>query len=291
VRSTRAAARGWLALVLLPAATLLLVPADWPRWTLMWALAAALFAGVKWLTWRQRPPSAAPGWLHAAYLVAWPGLDAAGFLGPRDATPAPPREWLAASAKLALGMAVLVGGTRLAAAAPPYLVGWIGMIGLVMVLHFGAFHLISCAWRGAGVRARPLMSRPLAATSVTDFWGRRWNTAFRDLTHRFLFRPLARGLGPRTAILAGFAFSGLVHDLVISVPARGGYGGPTAFFALQGLAILAERSRPGQRLGLGHGRRGWAFTMLVLALPVCGLFHPPFVLGIVLPFLRDVGIS
>src|SRR5262249_3022444 len=138
--------------------------------------------------------------------------------------------------------------------------GWVGMVGSILILHFGTFHLLSCAWRSAGVAARPLMNRPLAATGVADFWGKRWNTAFRDLTHRFLFRPLTGLLGPRGAVLAGFLFSGVVHDLVISVPAGGGYGGPTLFFCVQAGALLAERSPLGKRLGLGRGWRGRLFT-------------------------------
>jgi hypothetical protein len=158
------------------------------------------------------------------------------------------------------------------------------------MLHFGTFHLLSCAWRRAGVEARPLMNWPLASASVSEFWGRRWNTAFRDLTHRFLFRPLTARLGPRGALAAGFVFSGLVHDAVISVPAGGGYGGPTLFFTAQGAALLAERSRPGRAAGLGRGWRGWLFTMLVLAVPVGVLFHPPFVLNIIVPFMHALGV-
>jgi D-alanyl-lipoteichoic acid acyltransferase DltB (MBOAT superfamily) len=163
------------------------------------------------------------------------------------------------------------------------------MTGLIFLLHFGTFHLLSCAWRAAGVDAKPLMNWPLLSASVGEFWGRRWNTAFRDLTHRFLFRPLLGWFGPRAGVAAGFLFSGVVHDLVISVPAGGGYGWPTLYFALQGLGLLAERSRFGKSLGLGGGWKGRAFTAGVVAGPACGLFHPPFVLGVVLPFLAAVG--
>jgi hypothetical protein len=160
------------------------------------------------------------------------------------------------------------------------------MVGAVLMLHFGLFHLLSCAWRAGGVGARPLMQHPWAAAGVGEFWGRRWNTAFRDLTHRFLFRPLTPVLGPVGAVAAGFVMSGLVHDLVISVPAGGGYGGPTLFFLLQIPALLLERSRVGRTLGLGRGVRGWLFTMLVLLAPAPLLFHPPFVDDVVVPFMR-----
>ncbi len=82
--------------------------------------------------------------------------------------------------------------------------------------------------------------------------------------------------------------SGLIHDLVISLPARGGYGLPTLYFLLQGAGVTAEHSRFGKRLGLGHGRRGWCFMVVVLVLPVFGLFHPWFVLRVILPFMRAI---
>src|SRR5262245_31304336 len=70
----------WGPLIALPAAVILLAPSSWPRWTFMWALAVAIYACCKWLTWRAVPVSAASVWLHVAYLLAWPGLDAAAFL-------------------------------------------------------------------------------------------------------------------------------------------------------------------------------------------------------------------
>ena len=187
-----------------------------------------------------------------------------------------------------IGVALLFGVARLVAPRSPYAAGWVGMAGIVMVLHFGIFHVLSCAWRRAGVEARPLMNRPVVSVSLGEFWGRRWNTAFRDLTHRFLFRPLTRRIGVRAGIAGGFLFSGLVHELVISVPAGGGYGGPTLFFTVQGLGILVERSRSGRGIGLAQDGRGWLFTMLVLVLPAAGLFHPPFVERIVVPFMQSL---
>ena len=163
------------------------------------------------------------------------------------------------------------------------------MIGIVLILHFGLFQLLSCFWRSLGIEARPIMNRPLASTSLSEFWGRRWNTAFRDLAHRFLFRPFTAWFGPRFGLFAGFLFSGAVHDLVISVPAQGGYGGPTAFFAIQGAAIIFERSAFGRRIGLGRGWPGRAFTFLVLVAPVFLLFHRPFVVRVIVPFMRAIG--
>lgn len=284
--------QGWAPMLVLPCAAFVLIPSDWPRWIFMWALAFAIYCGCKWLTWRRTPVDRVPLWKHAGYLLAWPGLDAAAFLKP----PPPslrlrprPGEWAFALTKLLLGVGLLYGIARLIPPRYPYLIGWTGMIGLVMTLHFGLFQLLSASWRSLDVNARPLMEWPLASTSLSEFWGRRWNTAFRDLTHRFLFRPLNARLGPARAILVVFLVSGLVHELVISVPARGGYGGPTAFFGLQVLALLVGRSAAGKRVGLGNGRTGWLFTILVLVSPAWILFHPPFVLEVVVPFMNAMG--
>jgi hypothetical protein len=99
---------------------------------------------------------------------------------------------------------------------------------------------------------------------------------------------LRKSLGPRSAGFLVFVISGLIHDLVISVPARGGYGLPTAYFLIQGCAVWLERSAAGRILGLRRGIRGWLFMAVVLLAPVGWLFHPPFVLRVIIPFMKAV---
>jgi alginate O-acetyltransferase complex protein AlgI len=177
---------------------------------------------------------------------------------------------------------------RLALPAHPLLAGWIGMSGAMFVLHFGSFHLLSLAWRQAGVAATPLMQNPLMATSLADFWGARWNTAFNELAFRFTFRPLRRWTNPTVATLLVFGLSGLIHELVISLPAHGGYGLPTLYFMIQGLGVVAERTRG---RAARAPMRAWFFTLLVTAGPVCLFFYPPFIHNVILPMFTAIGAT
>jgi hypothetical protein len=259
-----------------------------PAWLEMWSLALAIFAALKLVTWCKARPSQAAAWRSAAYLLAWPGMDARAFLyGP---TPSGPTagEWLLAVVKLLLGLALVARAVLLEWGSAD-LQAWTGMVGIVLALHFGVFHLLSCWWRMLGVNAAPLMNWPILSTSVSEFWSRRWNLAFRDLMHRYFFRPFAPQVGTTTALWLGFVLSGIIHDVVISLPARGGYGLPTLFFVMQAAAIAIERSSLGKSLGLGRRTIGWLFTLVVLVLPAPLLFHEAFRENVVLPFLGAGG--
>jgi hypothetical protein len=275
----------WLPIVTLPTATVLFTPDDWPRWAFMWLFAWTLFVGCKWLTWYSVRAGDVSAFRQLGYLVAWPGLDAPTFLYTPNPHAPPAFAWLFALAKLCLGIVLLVGVLPRVPTDYDLVRGWVGMLGVVFVLHFGLFHLLSLGWQALGVTAKPIMDWPVLSVSVSDFWGKRWNLAFRDLTHRFVFRPLTSRFGAKAALAIGFLFSGILHELVISMPARAGWGGPTVFFLLQAVAILVERSTLGQSFGLTRSLRGWAFTMLVLVGPLFLLFHPPFVRVVVVPFL------
>jgi alginate O-acetyltransferase complex protein AlgI len=95
-------------------------------------------------------------------------------------------------------------------------------------------------------------------------------------------------LGAEAAGFLVFGVSGVIHDLVISLPARGGYGLPTLYFLLQGAGVIVERSRFGKRLGLAQGVCGWCFVMVFVTVPVFGLFHPWFVMRVILPFMQAI---
>lgn len=282
----------WLPLIALLVATLPF-RAQLPNWLFMWLFVTAMFAGCKWLTWRRaktlHPQPNPPRTL--GYLLLWPGMDAKAFLTSHCANKPKVSEWLLATCRLATGLALLwlaahgtLTGNHIANA-------WLGMFGLTLVLHFGSFHLAALAWQRAGFPAKPLMQSPATATSLADFWGARWNTAFNKLVHDLAFRPLARRVGITWATLGVFTISGIIHELAISFPARGGYGLPLGYFILQGLGVLIERNRFGQVLGLGHGFRGWSFMFVFTAGPAYWLFHPTFVQNVVLPMLQTIGAT
>ena len=264
-----------------------------PRWAWMWILAVSLFAACKWLAWQSVGEAIGrrAGLVrNLGFLFAWLGMDAASFLN-RRVRSARPRimEWASASLKLLLGIALIWGVIPQLPIDRELLVGWVGMIGLIFVLHFGAFHLLSQIWRWRGVDAPHLFRWPIAASSLGDFWGNRWNGGFRQLAHDFVFQPMHRRAGIAMATLVTFLVSGLVHELVISAPAGAGFGLPTMYFAIQGCGLLAERSRFGRRLGLRRGLIGRMFAIVIVAAPAFWLFHPPFVHNVILPFLRAIG--
>jgi predicted DCC family thiol-disulfide oxidoreductase YuxK len=326
----------WIGLFVLPILALL-ARTHVAAWIFMWLMAGAIFFGCKWLTfWRARQHVDSGIGRSLGYLLAWPGMDATNFLGsgsardPRAEFGDPPncnsgfqnlgRVACASILKILLGGLLLFVVAR--TAPNPLLAGWIGMSGMILILHFGLFDLAAFVWRIGGVDARPIMNSPIKATSLSEFWGRRWNGAFNQLVLEVLFRPLTRWLGGRSsspsrrlseaggrnarirsrqsstlhfqnavgrATLAAFFVSGLIHELVISLPAGGGYGLPTAYFLLQAWGVVAQRSLVGKRFDLERGVRGWIFTMLIAVGPAFWLFHPPFVHNVILPFMKAIG--
>ena len=248
-----------------------------PRWLVMWLIASALFFTCKGITLSKIKSRSNAGSL-LAYLLLWPGLNPNRFLAERRRTGGGVAR--GGIVNLFAGCAVLWLVAR-QFAERPLIAGWIGMIGLVLVLHFGLFRLVASFWMWQGRDAEMLMRCPVAATSLSEFWGRRWNLAFRDVSHSLVFRPVSMRWGASAATWAVFGLSGLAHELVTSVPAGAGYGGPTMYFLLQSIGIaLARRFKPfNSRL----------FTWIALIVPLGLLFHPPFVHRVMIPFFHSIG--
>ncbi|MDA1045047.1 MAG: DCC1-like thiol-disulfide oxidoreductase family protein [Verrucomicrobia bacterium] len=285
---TRALAAALWSFPVLCASVLALNASAFAPWANMWLLALSVFLICKGLT-SVRALSAAQGLSTKrllCYWLAWPGMDARAFFDhSQSVMPDARSSYLWASALTSLGVGLIWSVARLTWPTFPVLTAWLGMVGTILFLHFGLFNLLACFWQTRGVNAEAIMRAPIMATSISEFWGRRWNRAFNRMAQTLIYIPSRHRLGVKGAAFFVFLVSGLIHDLVISVPAGGGYGQPTIYFGVQFFALMIERSRVGKRLGLAAGWRGWLFTMMALMVPVPLLFHSAFIYNVMLPFL------
>ena len=240
-------------------------------WERMWLLCIAVYLLAKCAD--------IPDQNKAAYVFLWPGFDAAAFARRPSKELPLVRKGLV---NLMIGTLMIWGVARQFETA--FAATWVAMTGFILMCHCGAFTLLAAFWRANGRDVMPLMQAPLLTASVTEFWGRRWNHAFRDVAHSILFKPVTRRSGAVAGMWAVFLASGLVHEVVVSVPAGAGYGGPTLYFLLQALGMGLERGCP-IKPGLFWRLRAWVFLLLPLPL----LFHTPFVMNVCHPFFQAIG--
>lgn len=205
----------------------------------------------------------------------WPGMDAESFTrsggAPVDTGPRFVRGLLS----LYAGVAMLLVSALLP---PSSGRAWFGVGALLTLVHFGFANLLTSAYQLLGYSVKPLFERPLASTSLNEFWTRRWNLAFVEMNRRLFMPALVRRVGIRRAVTLSFLISGALHEMAISYPAGSGWGGPMAYFALQAALVAVERKLPGQSLG----RLG---TWVAVLLPLPILFHGPFMRAFIHPLL------
>ena len=284
--------RDLIPLILLPGAAIFILRPLLPAWGTLFAVAFSIFYGFKWLTYTRAVRMGAEPTLKrtVGYIFFWVGMDAQAFfdIGARVRRPAA-SEWLSAFTKTASGIVLYFFAARLFYPAHTLTAGYIGLAGFLLFSFFGTFHLNSLLWRRRGVNASPIMNSPLLSSSLSDFWSSRWNLAFRDLARIFVFRPVMRRYGIVSAVIAAFAFSGVLHDLLISLPARAWYGLPTLFFLIQAAGVLIEKSGTGVRLGLNRGKRGRTYAAAFVLAPLVLLFHPPSIENCMVPFMKTLG--
>jgi hypothetical protein len=88
----------------------------------------------------------------------------------------------------------------------------------------------------------PMMHRnPIAARSVGEFWGQRWNRIVSAWLRTFIFLPLARRRAFRMGVLCSFFVSGALHGWpMLAALGISAALSTTAFFNIQGFFVLAE---------------------------------------------------
>jgi Membrane bound O-acyl transferase family len=179
---------------------------------------------------------------------------------------------------------------RVLPAATPWIVRfWIGLVGCVFLFLIARLDFWTLIFRAMGFAVEKLWDCPIAATSLGDFWGRRWNRIVSGFLREVVFLPLARRVGSRVALFAVFLYSGLYHEAV-SFMARSGYGGPMLYFLIQYVGVMVESSRPGRRVLRGRFWLGRAWTAAVVILPVNLFLHRGLVDGYLAPMLTIAGV-
>lgn len=271
---------------------------DEPAGVRMLAIIGALLYGMKAVVTMEAQADGMPAlspWQWLGFAALWPGMRPAPFA--RAGAPCQAGAWaLVNKGCLRAGIGLLVcflawltwqyGQGLFSEAVARLLATALLLPGLSLILHFGIFNILAGMWRLAGVDARPLFRAPLAACSLSDFWSRRWNLAFSEMTAQGIYRPVSVWLGRRPAIALAFLASGLLHELAISVPVMAGFGLPLSYFLLHGGLVLLERgleSSGSAVNGWGWWSHVWVLGWLVVPMPI--LFPQAFLRGVVWPLI------
>ena len=156
------------------------------------------------------------------------------------------------------------------------------LIAFSLILHFGLLAISAGIWRYFGVDAYYLFKEPFKSKTLNEFWSKRWNIAFSEMTSIAVFRPLKQKINDPAAFLIAFIFSGFLHELAISVPVNSGYGLPMTYFIVQGLAVLLEKLllRNNLRI-LNHAVLSKIWLLFWVVAPLLLLFHKTFVTEII----------
>lgn len=80
----------------------------------------------------------------------------------------------------------------------------------------------SLVWATLGLGLEPQFNEPYLATSLQDFWGRRWNLMVSDILRMSVYDPIRRVASPLVGkrwalmggMLASFTVSGLMHEVI-----------------------------------------------------------------------------
>ncbi len=156
------------------------------------------------------------------------------------------------------------------------------LMGLSLILHFGLLNIFTGFLRSVGVNVTSLFKDPIRSRSLNEFWSKRWNLAFVELTTIAVLRPVKKAYGPAIAFWASFIFSGLLHEMAISLPVKSGFGKPALYFIIQAVLIMTVD------LWLKKITNAFTRSIVLLAclfIPIFLLFHMEFIHQVILPLV------
>ncbi len=227
-----------------------------------------------------------------AFTIGWAGMRAQlfEFLGSAPLTAAAKMIWYGIS-RLCIGIILLVIAKQMLLLNLNkeflfFAVTVLLLIGYSLILHFGILSISAGVWRLFGVKTYLLFRSPLLSKSLSEFWSKRWNIAFSEMISIAVYRPLKHKVGPTAIIIISFIFSGLLHEMAISLPVGKGFGLPMLYFIIQGAAILLENFFSKQNISIFQNKliaRLWIYFWVIIPAPL--LFHTYFIKGIVWPIM------
>jgi hypothetical protein len=89
----------------------------------------------------------------------------------------------------------------------------------------------------------PIFHAPWFATSLNDFWSRRWHQIFRDSFVSFGGKPLFLLFGRAGGVLGAFLVSGILHDFGTWGMGNGGdFRCIAGFFVINGIGMILEHT-------------------------------------------------
>jgi hypothetical protein len=160
-----------------------------------------------------------------------------------------------------------------------WLARWVLGLGFIYTLTEAAYAVIVAGFRAVGIETPTLHRHPIAARSVKEFWGTRWNRTVSTWLDETFFRPFARRGRPRLGLVLAFVVSAAAHaymTLAAVGPAMAGL--MLGYFLLQGVIIVLEFLLGMARWG-ATAAHAWTILWMVGSSP---LFTEPF--------LRMIGV-
>uniref|UniRef100_A0ACD5YB21 Uncharacterized protein n=1 Tax=Avena sativa TaxID=4498 RepID=A0ACD5YB21_AVESA len=148
---------------------------------------------------------------------------------------------------------------------------------------------IAAAAGALGMQAEPQFDRPYLASSLRDFWGRRWNIMVSAILRPSVYDPVrTRSGSPAAAVLATFVVSGLMHEVIVyylSLQWRSD-GVMAAFFLLHGVCCVLEGW-----CARRWAAKGWPAPPRAVATVLVGLFVTATSFWLFFPALLKNGVE